>query len=282
MLSSIDTYLKQEIEDRLQVILSNCYIIDEALKDVDKEARENFKKTYVGESSLREVRVFYGVPQNKEGFDACYAVLIGQSVEDRKSIGGVEGNYNSRQGNVVSEVVSPSLSDLGDKIIFKVSHPIAEFEGAPELSFSKSDNLQVVGDTIQINNSGDNEFLLNSQYTIYYTVKDTDEDVAGISKGYTATDELSVVSMSINYDTARCLDIILRLILITMRESIDEKFSYSLQTLAFDSLAPVITDGDTTVFGRTATIQYTVSHSVDFDFYRKVTELIVRNRRLDQ
>lgn len=278
MITSLDTYLYEEISKRLQIMLSECYIMNETLKDIDNEARTNFMKAYVGENPKKSIDVFYGVPQNKENYEASYAVTIGTSTELTKSIGGIQGNYSNREGSVISETVAIQKYEQDDSYLtFNTTYDVATIEGIPDIDFSSYDELSIINNRIVFKNTVYNrELLLNKEYKVLYTKLDDTVDVAGVSKGFTAVEELSITSLSTNYDTARCLDLILKLILITMRDSVDEHFSYNLQTLSFDALAPVISDGETIVYGRSVTISFTNSISVDSDFYKKITEIIVR------
>ena len=57
MIPSLDTYLYKEIKERLHIILSECYIIDEALRELDKQAKEDFIETYTGENPKKEVKI---------------------------------------------------------------------------------------------------------------------------------------------------------------------------------------------------------------------------------
>ncbi len=261
-------------------MLKECYIINETLKDIDEEARTKFISTYVGENPKKEVNLYYGVPQTKESFDAGYAITIGQSIENKKSLGGIEGSYDNRQGVVVEELALIEVSKTdATKLVFNTTSKVAEIEGITDISFSDTDDLAIVDGYITFNNNAFNEAFIGKSFKVIYTSLVSDESIAGVAKGFTSTDEVSITCLSTNYDTARCLDLIIKLILITMRDSVEEGFTYGLQNLAFDSLGPIITDGDLIVYGRSATMTYTVSSSVDFDFYKKVTEVIFRGRR---
>ena len=280
MIISLDTYLYSEIKKRLHIMLKECYIINETLKDIDEEARTKFISTYVGEDPVKEVNIYYGVPQTKESFDAGYAITIGQSIENKKSLGGIEGSYDNRQGTVVEELALIEVSKTdATKLVFNTKYKVAEIEGITDISFSDTDDLAIVDGYITFNNNAFNEAFIGKSFTVVYTSLVSDESIAGVAKGFTSTDEVSITCLSTNYDTARCLDLIIKLILITMRDSVEEGFTYGLQNLAFDSLGPIITDGDLIVYGRSATMTYTVSSSVDSDFYKKVTEVIFRGRR---
>jgi hypothetical protein len=253
--------------------------MNEALRDIDDTARTTFMNTYCQENS-REISIHYGLPQNKEGFDASYVIMLGQGEEVLKSIGGVEGNYDYREDAYLHERIIPKLSADTNRIEFTFSKPIGYFDSSPDVSFAEGDDLQLEGNVLSIGTRGNEILLDGSAYDMFYSSKQEvgGETPRGVVKGFTSNDEVDVVGISTNYDTARCLDMILKLLMITMRDSIEEKTAYSLQQVRWNPLAPVITDGDTVVFGRTLNIAYTVSYGVDLDFYRKVTKAIIERR----
>lgn len=278
MIPSLDTYLYKEFEQRLKIILSECYIIDEALKDIDTEALESFKNTYCsidGKPPKKEIEISYSFPQEKQGFNTRYVITLGGSEEEQKSVGGIQGSYAYREGDIIKEDVT--LVRNNNEIIMNTTKPVAEFLGSQDLSFSASDHFKLKNNKPTFDYSG-NEHLVGETYSVIYSSKETDEDVSGVYKGYLSSDTVNIVGISTNMDTARCLDAIARLILITMRDSLDEKTGYMLQTLQFGDMQPVIESGDMLVFGRPCTIGYKVTNSISFDLNRRIREVIIKRR----
>jgi len=70
LLSSIDTYLYTQIESTLGNLLTNRYIIDELLKEVQPTVREAFIKAYVYDEKRNpappEIPIVYTMPQDKQ------------------------------------------------------------------------------------------------------------------------------------------------------------------------------------------------------------------------
>lgn len=278
MIPSLDTYLYKEFEERLRIVLTECYIIDEALKGIDKEALTAFKNTYCsvdGKPPLKEVEMSYSFPQ--EHLDSCarFVVTLGTSEEEQKSIGGIQGGYDFREGDVVKENVT--IVRDGDKLVLDTSQPIASYMNSSSISFSKSDNF-IINDGKASFDYNTNEHLEGMEIPITYIALSSDEDVAGIYKGYQSNDSVNIIGISSNMDTARCLDALSRLILITMRDSLDEKTGYMLQTLNFGDMQVVIENGETLVFGRPCTIGYRVTNSVGFDLQNQIREIITKRR----
>ena len=278
MIPSLDTYLYKEFEERLRIILEECYIIDEALKEIDSQALETFKNTYCsidGKAPKKEIEMSYSFPQEKQNFNARYVITLGGSEEENKSMGGIQGGYTYREGDIVNEAVQ--LVRNGKDLIMNTTKPVADFLNSPDISFSESDHFRIENNKPVFDYSG-NEHLEGKSFNIVYTVKESDEDVAGVYKGYQSSDTVNIVGISTNMDTARCLDAIARLILITMRDSLDEKTGYMLQTLHFGDMQPVIESGETVVFGRPCTIGYKVTNSISFDLNRQIREIITKRR----
>lgn len=274
MIQSLDTYLYKEIEERLRIILSECYIIDEALKGLDEDAKTAFKDTYCGENA-REIKVSYEFPQDKQEFNARYVVSLGGSQETFKAIGGVQGTYDFREDDVEDEVVL--LKREGDRLVFETSKPVGNFMNCPNITFADSDQFRVEDGKASFNYSY-NEQLEGQEFEILYNSKLTDEVVQGMHKGYQAQETVSVVGISTNMDIARCLDAIWKMILITMRDSIEEKNGLMLQTVDFADMQPVIDGGETLVFGRPCTLSYEITNTISFDVEEGVKQFITKQR----
>lgn len=274
MIQSLDTYLYKEIEERLPIILNECYIIDEALKGLDSEAQKAFKDTYCGENA-KEIKVSYEFPQSKEAFDARYVISLGGSQETAKSIGGIQGTFTFREDGVEKEVV-PLVRD-GDRLIFKTSKKVGEFLNSTNITFSVSDDFKVE-DGVASFNYEYNEDLEGAEFDVSYQSLATDDKVQGYHKGYQAVETVGVVGISNNMDIARCLDAIWKLILITLRDNMEEKNDLMLQTVEFADMQPVIQDGETLVFGRPCTLSYEINNTVSFDVVDGVKKFVYRKR----
>lgn len=257
-------------------MLKECYIIDETLKDIDEEARTSFKEAFCGDNPKKSVNVTYEYPQTHSATDAMYVIQLGSGNETQDSIGGVEGSYDFRQDGVVREKVVLRQDDADPtRMVIPVSSPIGSVEGIPELSLSVSDDFKISDYEMSFKYD---QLLDGMEVTVLYTSKQMDEspDLAGVIQGFTAKETVNIVPLSYNYDTVRCLDAILKAILITMRQSIPEKTMYQLQGISYGTMQNVLPNMDKPVFGRPYAIEYTVSYSLDNDHTRKVTEVIRR------
>lgn len=278
MIPSLDTYMYRELKTKLVIILSRPTIVDEALADFDKEARDNFKRTYCGVDPKREVQVSYVFPQTKETFDARFVVQLGQSEQVNTSLGAVEGTFTFRETGAKTELATVALDADSNRLYLEVDQAIGSYEGAENISFSEVDKMTIEGNRVFFRYAG-NEGLIGLETYIYYTGKEVlAKDPKGIKKGYTSEDYIEVTPVSTNMDTARCLDAILKVILVTMLEDKEQKTSYMLQKASFGPMQNLIPEEeiDRVIFGRPLTLQYTVSNTVDFDFTKEINTIILK------
>lgn len=282
MVPSIDTHLKKEVTNMLDIILHECYIIDEVLRDFDPEVVKTFKTAYCGDSKAKnEVTVRYSFPDIKTPYLASYVIQLGDGLESKNSLGGVEGTFINKEKGYRSEDLDVKVDN--NRLYVEASEEIGEYISSSDVAFAESDNLKIEGNRLYFALMG-NEILLDRAINIKYSSKypATDgEDPHGTYRGFTASESVSITSLSNNTDTVRCLDAILKVILIMLRQSDQEQNYYSLQKTRFSALAPVINDGETRVMGRTVTLTYTSSYFVEYNVANSIKEIIFRRTMKD-
>ena len=264
MIPSLDTYVFNQVKSNLTAILSSPKIVDTALQGLDKNARDSFKQTYCGENANREINVTYVFPQNKEGFDALYFIQLGEGEEKNDSLGLTEGTYDTREGGTNREPVSIQVDYESNRLFMEVAKPIASIDGYDGITFAKSDEVTLEGNHIYFKLIT-NEHLIGADIVVNYTDKLDNLNPIGIKKGFTSRDTVIITPLSTNMDTSRCLDALLKVILIIMRQTVEEQSAYALQTAYFEPMQALETGADRIAFGRPLTIAYTVSYSLDFD-----------------
>lgn len=264
MIPSLDTYVFNQVKSNLTAILSSPKIVDTALQGLDKNARDSFKQTYCGENANREINVTYVFPQNKEGFDALYFIQLGEGEEKNDSLGLTEGTYDTREGGTNREPVSIQVDYESNRLFMEVAKPIASIDGYDGITFAKSDEVTLEGNCIYFKLIT-NEHLIGADIVVNYTDKLDNLNPIGIKKGFTSRDTVIITPLSTNMDTSRCLDALLKVILIIMRQTVEEQSAYALQTAYFEPMQALETGADRIAFGRPLTIAYTVSYSLDFD-----------------
>lgn len=278
MIPSVETYLQKEVKSLLRVILSECYIIDEVLKDFDNKVVETFKDTYCSELNAKhEIDVRLSNPDVRRPFLATYIIQLGEGSETRASLGGVEGTFVGKEIGYRDEQVEVKYDSTTDQNFVELSEEIGIFISSPHIAFSQSDNLKFVRNRMYFKGYG-NEHLIGMTVGIQYQAKHPDGNTEphGYQKGFTASDTIMITSASTNMDTLRCLDAILKVILIMLRQSDSEQNVYNLQKIRYSALAPVLTDGEIQVMGRTTTISYTTSYSVDYNVVNHIKEIVLK------
>lgn len=273
-ITSVDSYLLAEIKPRLKTVLENCYIIDEVLKDFDYQSRESFKEAFGGKNAMHEVTIGFNFPKFKNNMEAHYLIQLGQGQETKNSLGSIQSSYFEATGDTLTESSTAVRED--DKLVFTVSKPIGELIKVLDIEFAKIDELHYKDNKVYFNYR-DNEDYENYNAEIIYSEKKNDSK--GLVKGFTVEEQVTVVGMSYNVDVARCLDAVLKMILISMRDSIEEQQTFQLQNLNFGDIAPIIEDGDSMVFGRPTIIRYTSSLDLDYTLTQDINKLTFKERK---
>ena len=279
MLPSIDTYLYEEIESKLQIILSNRYIIEEILKGVQPDVAANFMKAYTGDTA-REIPIVYTMPQTKETQRGAIYIGLREGEEDRTSLGDLEGTYEHKDDGLKRELITIQHDEQTNTCFFEVEFPIASKNSVrvEGISFAKSDNLTV--DKTRVDFKYDPFFL--GEYWVHYEATAGDE--IGLKKGFTATEHYSILVVSTNMNTVRCLDLIIKAILILMRSNPEENSSFLLQKLQFGQIEeiPIGTEANPEIlYGRESIVSYVTSYSLDAPILDTVLKNILLNIEYD-
>lgn len=271
-LKSVDTYLKEEIESKLKIILSNRYIIEEILNGIQPDVVEDFISTYAGKEG-RDVPVLYTMPQ--EYSDLRGAIYIGLKTGEANipSIGNIEDTYSFKETGT-KKVMVPVENYSPTRLCLRLGETAGEYY-TQNISFASWDKAKLENDIITFNKKH-NEALVGQEVEVVYTGKDSSaEKQSGTKKGFTTNEEYSVLALSMNMDIVRCLDQIIKAIFIMMRDNKQEQTSYVLQNLRFgqvDSLEVSNVDGAPNpetpqiIYGRETMVSYTVTHSLDIPY----------------
>jgi hypothetical protein len=273
MLPSIDTYLYDQIEGKLKIILSNRYIIEEILKGIQPSIANNFMRAYTGDEG-REIPIVYTMPQDKESQRGAIYIGLREGQESNPSLGNLEGTYEFKDEGLRKELSIIKAEEGNERCFFEVELPIADLNNIEGIQFSRSDNVEVVGNRIYF--KFDQELVGNEFYVNYLAASPVGEEV-GLKKGFTATEHYSILVVSTNMDTVRCLDLIVKAILILMRSNPEELTNFLLQKLQFGQIEEINVGTDETpeiLYGRESIVTYTASYSLDAPILDTVLEQI--------
>lgn len=275
MIPSIDTYIYSEIEEKLQLILSNRYIIEEILKGVQPKIAENFMRSYYGPKG-REVPIVYTMPQEKVTQQGAIYIGLREGRESDPSIGNIEGTYDFKEGQLSKQIAEVQPEESLERMFLEVDTPIGELINVEGLAFSRSDNVKLEGPRIYFKYD---ESLLGLRFPVNYLATTGDEH--GLKKGFTATESYSVLAISTNMDTVRCLDLIIKSIMILMRANPEENNNLLLQRIQFGQIQEVdtgrsVSDGIPEIlYGRETIVTYTTSYTLDAPILGSIEKILL-------
>lgn len=267
------------------------------LKQINDEARENFIKTFGGISPKEEVQVTFEYPNTKIDQKANIVISMGSAKESKSYIGNVAGTFDYVEDEFEErEEVALQVEEETNRYFLEMSKPVGELVQVQDISFSIQDNVQLEGNRIYFNRRG-NEWIMDEFITETYSdtatttenstilvvnyvskVEGINGDPVGRITGFTANERVNISPLSTNMDIARCLDMLMKAVLIIMRDSVEENSMYVLQKVDFGTMNLQIKQGDTNVYGRTLTIAYTVDHTLEQELYRDIKNIKLNQR----
>lgn len=286
MIPSVDTHLYHQINEKLTEIQENPYIMNEILQGIQEDVRRRFVRAYSGENRF-EVPIIYTLPQEKMEQRGSIYIGLKQGAETQTSLGNLEGSYQYKEDGLVKEDSYLSRSEDGNKWELHLDNPIRDFQNIENISFSRHDevdfedikdsNGEPVKGKITFNYDDGLEGIIEP-FTVNYfpkvfhrdsNYKLQEVDESGLQKGFTAQESYAIAVLSINMDTVRCLEIILKAIFIMMRDSGKEKKALQLQSLKFGQIEPINTSKSSSdgvpflLYGKEVEATYTVSYNLD-------------------
>lgn len=282
MIPSIDTYLKRELEANTQAILSEEWIVEEILADFDEETKYNFIKTYVtGQRPIPFQFMLSGL--KAEDYRGMVFIGLREGQESQSHIGNIANIYEEKEGEYTTEQVeiqylSPEESLDGEaKCYIETTKPMAYFPTSPDITFSPTDNRVI--------NENRMTFRLNEQaigvtITVMYTEKTGNEE--GMIVGFEAEEGYSVMPVSNNMDTMRCIDAIIKASLIIMRSTQQEILTNRMQKLQFAQVTQERPTEDNNVeilYCRENIVFYNADYSLDSPVMRRLKHIRISGGR---
>lgn len=243
-------------------------------------------RAYCGEKA-RDIPIVYTLPQEKVTQQGAIYIGLREGKETNASVGSVEDTYLFKEMGAIKET-SQIQSDNGERLYFEVDHNIGDLINVENLAFAASDNVHVEDNKVFFRYDPE---LVGMEFNVNYIATYPKEDEGGVvreeekglKKGFTADEAYSVLAISTNMDTVRCIDLILKAILIMMRENPQEKNSHLLQHLQFGQIEEIDTGrkagdgGPELIYGRETIVSYKVSYSLDVPLLDKINEIIVNH-----
>jgi hypothetical protein len=195
----------------------------------------------------------------------------------------MESTYEFKAGSLRAEAVMIQATEDKTKLYLEVTENIGELINVEGISFSINDNMEIDGKLIYFNYDPDLEGL--GPFTVNYV--DTFGEEIGMRKGFTAIEQYSILAVSTNMDTVRCLDLIIKSILILMRSNPEELNANLLQRVqygqmdALDTGRMSVDETPELLYGRETIVSYTVSYSLEEPILDTILNAINLNVKFD-
>jgi len=278
---SPDTYLKKEIERNLKSILGNSYITREViLKDFDESVKSSFINAYctdVAKDKALEVPVVYTFPPQKQVDTGVLLIQYKGATEfddSHNAIGQRMGTIDDTEGNVTKETVDvhTEKTSTGNSVAYlEMAHPVKEVLGIQKISSSK---ISIVDNRIYVAYNPIFEQHAMNTLVIYVPEALQDDgkpmpERSGEAIGYDLMENYTIDVISNNMDTLRCLDAVMKTILIFMRQNVTEQVEYRLQRIHLSGMDQLeqLTNAQNSSLGnqlffRRIEISYDVTYSI--------------------
>lgn len=239
-IANADAFVKLQIEDRLNAILNTYntnnqpYFLDDILRHVGEQAKDNFEKSFGGASPSRSIDVVYSFPQKSTNFDALYMINQGALSEDTQYISNLGNAYVGRPTyDTTTESLVVQSSD--NQCYFTTTNPIAavsKIKGMSSNCFSGISN-----NTIYLKNVS-NRVGESFDVTYIPLINDSrSSDMNGWEMAFNGTESLNIYALSNNMNTLRCLRDILIYILITLRSTEEQDDVFALQKINSEGIS---------------------------------------------
>lgn len=293
MFPSTTTHVRQQLDEKLKILLDSSYIINVLLKEFEPDVVESFINKYVAtydDKGTRTkdgnpIKVITNYPQEFPDGGVTIFVGMGDGKQSNSSIGQVEGDFIHDNGDPVREIVHFNSFD-NDSFTLKLSNEVVQgsvtFRNMTIddslISYSDTDHTEVI-----IGLSLEERQALNlsseTEFDISYIPLESERRLVGQSLGFTSQEVVQVVIMSANMDTLRIVDALVKASFILMRSDDEEQSGgYSLGTLEYGAIAPV--EGiDTTpniIFGREIDVTYTVSYGMQNKNLQEIKKILMK------
>lgn len=277
---SVQTYLKNEITDNIQKLLSNSYIVREVvLGELDEDTAQSFINTFCTDKghSGTEIPVTFSFPFSKTAPKAQILVQFKGGTEldkdEGNSLGLVVGNHDQAEGDVLVEKVTAQVenSDGQTKVYLETKNPI---ESLVSIQYFQG-NYQLSNNRIYIPYNPQIDYSKFSSKVTYipqrvdyqggkYTHSKT------VAFGIDVQENYTIDCISDSLDTLRCLDALLKVIFIYMRRDPDEQTEYRLAKLQFngeDLLQNLSSDTENPygqqIYYRRTEVSYLLTYSIN-------------------
>lgn len=293
MIPNLVSHVKSELNKKIKAILSNSYIINEVLKELEDDVSKNFIKKYAGTfntdgSILTEglgVDILSNYPENFSNNKTFVLVGMGNGDETSGSLGVSSSGYTTDSTALVKDKNLVVYYDNENKMPFITTTSFAYIPSVvvpnmagvlvKRLDSSKKLYLSNLPDEVESGISYGKDTL-----RINYTVDSSNDEISdpGNSYGFMIEESASLLIVSDNLDDIRALDSIIKAAIILMRNSDNEFEKYNIGKSSYSAPVPLqdYVPGDVKMaFGREILLTYTVDYFLDSVNKQKLSSVVV-------
>lgn len=294
MIPKVDSYIYETLNKYVPAVINSTgtpnerYIIDEVLEGFEPQTADKFKQAFTRlNPDKKDIDVRYTFPKLKEQIDGAYVISKGGTQPNASYIGlttGVHTDARPNKGeNTQTDYLPVQVDD--DGYFVELTKPVYSLLSIEELTEDTYVDYQRDDpDPLRLNLTPVAKNILGSSITVTYTVKDDGfrKDYGGTDVGFTAEDTVIIQSVSNNIDTVRCLDALLRYIMIVARSSARESEFYQLQTFGSDDGLSVVDMGlDNPVYVISLKATYKVTYALTYDSQAKLEKIILNGKDIN-
>lgn len=289
MIQALAYNVKNTLQQNLEYILSQTYIIKELLEDLPQKVVDDFINKYavnVDKKPVVPIPVNFGYPQDLQSTTAIVSVTSGNGQEETNSIGFVEGTYEGK-GYITKERIEISGFEIKDGLEYAVATTKKEILKVDTISEIASEYITHEGNKVYIQVSNVFEhgtFTVGDSFTCMYYQKVNEK--VGASIGYVAREEVLISVVSNNMDTLVCLDMLVKVCIITMRESLRDKMMTDLPKISHTPIAPIdpelIPGTPNIMYNRDYSLVYTVTNTIDKNNTKFLKDIIIQKPKLEE
>lgn len=291
---SIDSYLQSNISSYIDKLLTSSYIIREVvLADFDEDIRNSFIKTFCRDSDNKgtEIPVTFTFPESKQDKQAFILIQYKGGEESESDLGstaGVSRESTETEETIETLEVQVEKRDQGKVCYLKPTKHVADVETI----YNFAGSYRVADGRVYLESPILEQYLELGEsisFKIMYTAYTEDIDYSSPSQpykvdyGYNLLETFTIDSVSNNMDTLRCLDALLRTVLIYMRSTPYEQIEYRLAHLVFmgsDLIQEINTPTNSIngeqLFYRRAEISYDSTYSIQVSKGNNIKDADIR------
>lgn len=281
-----DTHVRKSIQENLGILLDNRYIITSLLDEIEPQVATNFIDKYTAtldsqghiKSRGQQIPVMSSFPQQEIQSDAYIVVSADSGEQTVSSLGTIDATYGYRDKGFHRETLPISSIESGNTVVFTAPVPVGDVEKILGLSLSHN-AITTDGNLIKVKLPDSLLKLVSvgQNFEVSYEATNT-TPVAGVSRGYSMDESVRILVLAKNMDTLRCIDALMKAIIVLIRNSDSEQKVYTLGKLHFDPISAMeeqIPSLPNITFGRTYLLTYQVNYNWDQDNLVKLKHIIL-------